>query len=245
MCRHFFGRHFVVCCRWRRVDPFLTWLGHVRDLVSRGVAHSPNVSFGVARIVSQCTSQPFDLMCFPASQGGSSCCLSATLAVRLMDGALSKWGRHLLGWPSGSPSAAVSVKCPQCGQRFKKAQEVKQERQQCPRTIKTKVRLMFIVQAPKTRSPSVLQLHFRHQFGSLPTHFGSYFIGSTIVRSSGFTFRATLVGVSAHGMSSSVPLLRFVYEKARLLTHLLQKACEDLLHVQNKCLAIRLSEWNP
>ena len=31
------------------------------------------VSFGVARIVSQCTAQPFDLMCFPASQGGSSC----------------------------------------------------------------------------------------------------------------------------------------------------------------------------
>ena len=31
------------------------------------------VSFDVARIVSQCTAQPFDLMCFPASQGGSSC----------------------------------------------------------------------------------------------------------------------------------------------------------------------------
>ena len=121
-------------------------------------------------------------------------------------------------------------------QRFKKAQEVKQERQQCLRTIKTKVRLMFIVQAPKTRSPSLLQLHFRHQFGSLPIHFRFHV----------HQFHDCEIGVSAHGMSSSVPLLRFVYEKARLLTHLHKKACEDLLHVQYKCSAIRLfSEWNP
>ena len=109
MCRHF-GWHFVACCRWRRVEKFVTWFDHVRDLVSRGIACSPNVSFGVARIVSQCTAQPFDSYVLPSISGRFELCLNSTLAVRLMDGALRKWGRHLLGRPSGSPSAAVFLK---------------------------------------------------------------------------------------------------------------------------------------
>ena len=83
----------------------------------------------------------------------------------------------------GSPSSRLAFGLTKrCGVRqmstvwseVQKAQEVKQEHQQCLRTIQAKVRLMFIVQAPKTQSPSLLQLHFRHQFGSLPTHFGSH-----------------------------------------------------------------------
>ena len=40
-----------------------------------------------------------------------------------------------------------------------KAQEVKPEPQQCHQTMKGQVRLMFIVLAPKTRSPTLLEQH--------------------------------------------------------------------------------------
>ena len=101
MCRHF-GRHFVAYCRWRRVDPFLTWLGHVRDLVSRGIACCSD------RLPMHCAA--FRLYVLPSISRRFELCLNSTLAVPLMDGALRKWRRHLLGWPSGSPSAAVFLK---------------------------------------------------------------------------------------------------------------------------------------
>ena len=119
----------------------------------------------------------------------------------------------------------VSKKNPAPKTEGQKAQDVKRGHQQCLRTIKTKVRLMFIVQAPKTRSPSLLQLHFRHQFGSLPIHFRFHvhrFHDCEI-----FQFHLPC------------------HSEARLFTHISKKICEDLLHVQNKCLAIRLSEGNP
>ena len=52
----------------------------------------------------------------------------------------------------------------------------------------------------------------------------------------GFTFRTALVGVSTNGMSSSVPLLRFVYEKARLFTHISKKSVKI-------CSMCRTSAW--
>ena len=36
-----------------------------------------------------------------------SWCRSDRPAIRLLDGAMRRWGRHLLGWRSGSPNAAV------------------------------------------------------------------------------------------------------------------------------------------
>ena len=51
-----------------------------------GIVCSLNVSHGVVRTVFQSTLQ---------------------LPFSLLDGALRRWGRHLLGWPSGSPNAAV------------------------------------------------------------------------------------------------------------------------------------------
>ena len=46
------------------------------------------------------------ILCASQLSGRFELCLNSTLAVPLMDGALRKLGRHLLGWPSGSPSAA-------------------------------------------------------------------------------------------------------------------------------------------
>ena len=61
----------------------------------------------------------------------------------------------------------------------------------------------------------------------------------------GFTFRTALVGVSTNGMSLLVhPFFVFSVRKPNCSRIFVKKkkTYEDLLHVQNKCLAIRLSD---
>ena len=87
----------------------LSWLPHVRHLISRG-----NRLF--AQCVSWCRSDRlpvhfaaslFKSYVLPSISWGLEFCLISSPAIRLLDGALRRWGRHLLGWPSGSPNAAV------------------------------------------------------------------------------------------------------------------------------------------
>ena len=91
------------------LTPSLTWLPHVRHLISRG-----NRLF--AQCVAWCCSGRlsvhfaaflFRSYVLPSISRGLEFCLNSSPAVRLIDGALRRWGRHLLGWPSGSPNAAV------------------------------------------------------------------------------------------------------------------------------------------
>ena len=93
------------------LTPSLTWLPHVRHLISRG-----NRLF--AQCVAWCCSDRlsvhfaaslFRSYVLPSISWGLEFCLNSSPAVRLTDGALRRWGRHLLGWPSGSPNAAVSL----------------------------------------------------------------------------------------------------------------------------------------
>ena len=87
----------------------LSWLPHVRHLISRG-----NRLF--AQCVSWCRSDRlpvhfaaslFQSYVLPSISWGLEFCLNSSPAIRLLDGALRRWCRHLLGWPSGSPNAAV------------------------------------------------------------------------------------------------------------------------------------------
>ena len=87
----------------------LSWLPHVRHLISRG-----NRLF--AQCVSLCRSDRlpvhfaaslFKSYVLPSISWGLEFCLNSSPAIRLLDGALRRWGRHLFGWPSGSPNAAV------------------------------------------------------------------------------------------------------------------------------------------
>ena len=73
-----------------------------------GIVCSLSVSHGVVRTVFQSTLQPpfSNLTSFPASHGDLSFASIRVLPFDL-DGSLRKWGRHLLGWPSGSRNAAV------------------------------------------------------------------------------------------------------------------------------------------
>ena len=93
---------------WCRVTSSLSWLPHVRHLVSRA-----NRLF--AQCVSWCRSDRlpvhfaaslFKSYVLPSISCGLGFCLNSSPAIRLLDGALHRWGRHLLGWPSGSPNAA-------------------------------------------------------------------------------------------------------------------------------------------
>ena len=73
-----------------------------------GIVCSLSVSHGVVRTVFQSTLQlPFSsLTSFPVSHGDLS---FASIRVPPLDSwmVLRRWGRRLLGWPSGSPNAAV------------------------------------------------------------------------------------------------------------------------------------------
>ena len=91
------------------LTPSLTWLPHVRHLISRG-------NRLLAQCVAWCCSDRlsvhfaaslFRSYVLPSISWGLEFCLNSSPAVRLIDGALRRWGRHLLGWPSGSPNAAV------------------------------------------------------------------------------------------------------------------------------------------
>ena len=84
------------------LTPSLTWLPHVRHLISRG-----NRLF--AQCVAWCCSDRlsvhfaaslFRSYVLPSISWGLEFCLNSSPAVRLIDGALRRWGRHLLGWPS-------------------------------------------------------------------------------------------------------------------------------------------------
>ena len=83
------------------------------------IACSHNVSHGVAQTVSQSTSLFWSYV-LPNFLWVLDFCLNLSPAIRLIDGALRMWGRHILGWPSGSPNAAVflelgwplNVSCP-------------------------------------------------------------------------------------------------------------------------------------
>ena len=89
----------------------LSWVPHVRKLISRG--HRL-----FAQCVSWCSSErlPFQFAShlfltyvLPSVSWGCEFCLGSAPAMRLLDGALRRWCRCLLGWPRRSPNAAVHV----------------------------------------------------------------------------------------------------------------------------------------
>ena len=80
--------------------------------------HLPFLCSSFAQCVSWCSSErfpvqfashPFLTYVVPSVSWGCKFCLGSAPAMRLLDGALRRWSRCLLGWPHGSPNAAVHV----------------------------------------------------------------------------------------------------------------------------------------
>ena len=103
----------VPMCKYLGVvlSPTLTWSSHIKHLLDRG-----NRLF--AQCVSWCRSERLPLhvassifmtYVLPSMSWGSEFFCHSEPALRALDRSLRRWGRHLLGWPSGSPSAGVSV----------------------------------------------------------------------------------------------------------------------------------------
>ena len=91
------------------LTPSLSWTPHVRHLVSRG-----NRLF--AHCVAWCKSERLPLRfastlftsyVLPSISWGSEFLISSPPALRLLNSALRRWERFLLGWPLGSPIASV------------------------------------------------------------------------------------------------------------------------------------------
>ena len=89
------------------LTPTLRWTQHAQHLVQRG-----NRLF--AQCVSWCRSERLPLAMassifmvhvLPSVSWGTEFFSHSLPALRLLDHALCRWGRFLLGWPSGSPSA--------------------------------------------------------------------------------------------------------------------------------------------
>ena len=91
------------------VTPALSWSKHVQHLVSRG-----------NRLFAQCVpwcraehlpvhmaSSIFSVYVLSSVSWSFEFCTQSPSALRFMDKALRRWGRHLLGWPAGSPCAGV------------------------------------------------------------------------------------------------------------------------------------------
>ena len=85
----------------------LSWVPHIRKLISRG-----NRLF--AQCVSWCRSEHLSLAfasnlfhtdVLPSVSWGAEFCSGSTPAARLLDGAIRRWSRCLLGAPRGSPVA--------------------------------------------------------------------------------------------------------------------------------------------
>ena len=91
------------------LTPTLSWTKHVQLLISRG-----------NRLFTQCVawcrvehlpvhmaSSIFRVYVLPSVSWGSEFFAHSPAALDLLDGAIRRWGRHILGWPSGSPCAGV------------------------------------------------------------------------------------------------------------------------------------------
>ena len=89
----------------------LSWVPHIRKLISRGHRlFAQCVSWcSSERLPVQFASHLFLTYVLPSVSWGCEFCLGSAPAMRLLDGALRRWGRCLLGWPRGSPNAAVHV----------------------------------------------------------------------------------------------------------------------------------------
>ena len=93
------------------LTPTLRWTQHAQHLVQRG-----NRLF--AQCVSWCRSERlplamassiFMVYVLPSVSWGTEFFSHSPPALRQLDHALRRWGRSLLGWPSGSPSTGVLV----------------------------------------------------------------------------------------------------------------------------------------
>ena len=93
------------------LSPTLSWAAHVQHVVNRG-----NRLF--AQCVSWCraerlplhmASSIFLVYVLPSIAWGSEFLAASPTALQSLDRALRKWGRFLLGWPSGSPNVGVLV----------------------------------------------------------------------------------------------------------------------------------------
>ena len=91
------------------LTPTLTWTKHVQLLISRG-----NRLF--AQCVAWCraehlpvhmASSIFRVYVLTSVSWGSEFFAQSPAALHLLDGAIRRWGRHILGWPPGSPCAGV------------------------------------------------------------------------------------------------------------------------------------------
>ena len=89
----------------------LSWVPHIRKLISRGhrlFAQRVSRCFS-ERLPVQFASHHFLTYVLPNVSWGCEFCLGSAPAMRLLDGALRRWSRCLLGWPRGSPNAAMHV----------------------------------------------------------------------------------------------------------------------------------------
>ena len=91
------------------LTPTLSWAAHARHLVTRG-----NRLF--AQCVAWCKTEGLSLRfastlftsyVLPSISWGSEFFISSPPALRVIDSALRRWGKFLLGWPSGSLVGAV------------------------------------------------------------------------------------------------------------------------------------------
>ena len=91
------------------LSPTLSWSKHVQIWSAEATASSHSACTGAALNICQFSWHPRSsaFMFSPVSRGDSELFAQSPTALRLMDNALPRWGRHLLGGPAGSPYAGV------------------------------------------------------------------------------------------------------------------------------------------
>ena len=89
------------------LSPTLTWSSHIKDLLDGGNRLAQCVSWCRSeRLPLHVGSSIFMTYMLPSMSWGSEFFCHSEPTLRALDRSLCRWGRHLLGWPSGSPPCA-------------------------------------------------------------------------------------------------------------------------------------------
>ena len=94
------------------LSPTLSWAAHVQHVVNRGnrlFAQCVSWCRADERLPLHMASSIFLVHVLPSIAWGSEFLATSPTALKSLDRALRKWGRFLLGWPTGSPNVGVLV----------------------------------------------------------------------------------------------------------------------------------------